>query len=423
VNALIVQLAARNALRNTRRSALTALTVFLGTALLTIALSWVLGVRQGISVEAARASGHVRVLTETFAARERLQPLSANIPDSAPVEAALRLVPGVVGVYPRIQVGVLASVEGQELGEVGALVVGAPLAYFEEVMELRPRLSRGSWFDAGPDAEGQALLGAAIAADMGVGPGDEAIFLGQTQDGSISPIKVRVQGIVDTGNGQFDKRVFLPLDRARWLVDVEAGALDVAVMTADLDAAAAVEVAIREQLPALAAAAGSGPLTTQRWDSREPFASMLVISGFVLKVVSAVIVFIAGLGVLNTMLMSVLERQGEIGVLRALGLRARGVVALFVIEALAIALVGGLLGVGVGSAASLAMERSGVDLGSAADDVPDTLPVNRVMYPDWTPDIALLAVGLGMAMALVGSASPALRASRIEPVEAMRSRR
>ena len=45
---------------------------------------------------------------------------------------------------------------------------------------------------------------------MNINVGDEAIFLGQTQDGSISPIKATVQGIVDTGNGVFDRRAYVP---------------------------------------------------------------------------------------------------------------------------------------------------------------------------------------------------------------------
>jgi putative ABC transport system permease protein len=145
--------------------------------------------------------------------------------------------------------------------------------------------------------------------------------------------------------------------------------------------------------------------------------------GAVLSGVAGVIVFITALGVLNTMLMSVLERTAEIGVLRALGMKGRAIVALFFVEALAIGAVGGAVGVFLGSLAALRLEAVGMDLGAAADKMPATLPVNRVLHADWTPEIALLAFALGLLMALLGAALPSLRATAIQPVIAMRSRR
>ena len=136
-------------------------------------------------------------------------------------------------------------------------------------------------------------------------------------------------------------------------------------------------------------------------------------------ILTGLIVFITALGVLNTMMMSVLERVPEIGVLRSMGMGRAGVAKLFFTEALIIALFGGGIGVGLGSAVALWMERLGLDLGDAVAGS-ETLSVNAVLHPDWTPQLALLGIGLACIMAILGSAWPVLTALRVSPVEAIR---
>lgn len=426
---LIIRLALRNTTRNVRRTALTALTVLLGTMLLVVGMSWVQGIFGQFQAEAARSTGHVRVVTQAWAEREQLQPLYENIPRTAPLEQRLAMVPGVSAVHPRVQLGVLASKDGGELGDTLALVVGAPLAFHRDVLGLPERIAQGAWFDADPAvASKQALLGRALAKEMGVVPGDRAIFLGRTQDGSMSDVAFTVVGIVDTGNVLYDKQVYVDLERTRWIADIPEGALEVLVYGEDYRLAEDLQVAITESLaqPGLNAELGLGPeatLIAQAWSQREPWASALKLVNAIVGIVIGCIVFITALGVLNTMLMSVLERTGEIGVLRAMGLGTAGVLALFVVEALVISTVGGAIGASLGSGLAIALQGVGVDLGGAASNLPDTMPINRVLHPLWSPDLAIGAFVLGLVMAVVGSSTPALRATRIQPVQAMRARR
>ena len=423
----ILRLALRNALRNARRSALTAATVLLGCALLTVGLAWVLGIQGNFIDASVRANGHVRLVSEAYDLRERIQPLYENLPETDPLIAALKEVEHVREVYPRIQVGVVASVDG-EIGEVFGQVVGAPLPYFDAVLDLKPRVTDGAWFEG--EGKGQALIGRALAETMGVSAGDEAIFIGQTQDGSPSPIKVTVAAVVDTGNGLFDKQVFVPLAQARWLTDIPDGAIELLLFGDNPPDASRITRALEPRLEALATEFELTDIegeptgfAVSSWKTREPFASLLLFARIIMGAIAGIIVFITALGVLNTMLMSVLERTAEIGVLRAMGMKVRAVVLMFVLEALTISSIGGFIGVILGSGVAIVMERYGVDLGATASDLPDTIPANSTLYPDWSPEIALAAFGLGLLMAFIGAASPALRAARIQPVTAMRARR
>jgi ABC-type lipoprotein release transport system permease subunit len=411
---LIFTLAARNTLRNRRRTLFTVLTILLGATLMTLAMSLVSGLLGTISRDSTRNTGHVRIVTEAFAQRYRLNPIYENIPDTAPIQATVEAVDGVQRVYPRIQMGVVASVKG-EFSEIFGLLVGAPAGYYSEVMELDERLVEGTFFTGKDD---EALIGRSLAEAMGVHAGDEAIFLGQTQDGAMSPLRVTVAGVVDTGNGAFDKQIFVSLESVRYVADIPDGAVEILVFAKNSNGSAALAERVRQALPA---AEGSPPLTVEAWNEREDLATMMGIMNTIGFIMTGIIALVTALGVLNTMLMSVLERTGEIGVFRAMGMGKLDVIALFVFESVSIALIGGILGTIIGSALSLGLGEVGINVSSIS--AASSLPINNTLSVLWTPQIAATSMTLAVVVAVVGSVIPAVRASGIQPVEAMRTRK
>ena len=186
----LLALALRNARRNTRRTLLTAAMITLGVALLTIAMAWIEGVLGGALDTAARNIGPVRIVAPEYARREALMPLDAHLTDVEAIVTRARGVAGVRALYPRVSMPVTITAD-DTLGERFALVQGAPLAYYADELDLDARLSSGEL----PTGEDDALLGRALAKQLGVGPGAEVVLLGQTQDGSLAPAKVRVAGV------------------------------------------------------------------------------------------------------------------------------------------------------------------------------------------------------------------------------------
>jgi ABC-type lipoprotein release transport system permease subunit len=117
-------------------------------------------------------------------------------------------------------------------------------------------------------------------------------------------------------------------------------------------------------------------------------------------------ILLGGVGMLNTMLMSVLERTREIGVLRALGWRRRQVVGMILREALALGVVGGIFGIllGIGLAWSLTMIPA----------------IGGMLDPQYNAQLFLLAMAVALGTGLLGGLYPAWRATRMQPVEALR---
>ena len=401
----LLTLALRNLTRNTRRTMLTATTVLLGTGVLTLGLSWIIGVLGGAIGNIAATAGEVRVVTPEFEARESLMPLHYNIADADPVVEAIEA-HGFTA-WPVIKTGVTASV-GEEIGEIFCQLVGGP----EDWLGLANRVVEGRM----ATVEGEAVIGLSLAEELGASAGDTIVFLGQTQDGSISPIQAELTGIVDTGNVVGNRQAFVPLPALQWMTDIPGGALEIYVGTGDEVGAARAHAASLAKDPALEG------YVVQAWNDRDPYNTIYDVNQAILYVLGGAIVFITALGVLNTMMMSVLERTAEIGVLRAMGMKARTVVSMFVVEATCIGVGGSAAGVLLGALPAWWAETHGVVLG---DDISSkiTIPVNSTFYADLSSDIVILAFLLGLLIAALGALLPSIRATAIQPVDAMRSRR
>ncbi len=411
---LWLRLSMRNVMRNGRRTALTAGTVLLATALLTVAISWIHGMFGGITRGYTAISGHIRVLDADYAAREELMPLHEAIMGADAMAKAIRGVKGVVDAQPRITTGV-AITANDEIGEEFTMVVGATAQYYADHLQGPEHLVAGEWLSG---ATKEVVLGRKLAQRVEAAVGDEVLMLGQTQYGSMSPIAARVVGIVSS-NAMVDRQAFLPLEEVRYLTDMPDGAVEILVYGASMDADD-----LNPLISTLAAHPALKGMQVRGWHQREPWASMSGVLTGVQIFIQGLIVFVAALAIFNTMTMSVMERSNEIGVMRAMGLTRLGALGLFVFEAMVIGLLGGIAGAGLGGLGGLYLELNGITL---AEDVVDKIgtatPMESTIYGDVTTGIVLTGVMLGLVIAVVGAILPALRAASIQPVTAMRARR
>jgi ABC-type antimicrobial peptide transport system permease subunit len=122
--------------------------------------------------------------------------------------------------------------------------------------------------------------------------------------------------------------------------------------------------------------------------------------------ISLLAIIVGGVGVTNTMLMAVLERTREIGVLRALGWRQFRVLGMIVREALLLGLLGGIAGIGIAFGLTYLMTKAPL--------------VGEVVVPLWEWDIFVRAMVIALLLGVLGGVYPAIRATRLKPVEALR---
>jgi len=423
INTYKIRLAALNATRKPARTLLTAGMVAAGTSMLVLSMSWIGGIFDDMLDIAAKASGHVRIVDSDFAEREQLMPMYENLPDTDALLARIEGVEGLVKAFPKISTGVTVSV-GDEIGDVFGLAMGAPNEYFKDYMNAEDELVEGRWFDENKE---ELVLGYTVAERAGAKIGDEVILLGLTQDGSMSPIKGDLVGIVRAGNGLYDQGIFVSLERMRWLVDIPDGAIEVLIYGEDRDQSEQLGEALRVTLGGEDYVAGGGTLKAgeyniSSWHQRPPWAQMIPMVDAVNGALIFVFVMVVALGVWVTMMMSVLERTDEIGVMRAMGLTRWGAVSLFVGEATAIAVIGGILGVAFGCIPSWYLTVYGLELSEQlTQNMSADMPISTHIYAGLSLKIVITSFFMGIIMAVTGSLLPAWRASTIQPVVAMRT--
>ena len=208
----------------------------------------------------------------------------------------------------------------------------------------------------------------------------------------------KVVGIFETGVNMEDGGAVIPLDDAQRAFDRRNKVNAFSLRVSDVRRIDEIKEEIQSRWPELSASR-SGDATVQS-EAVGMYRSM----GWFLGMFA---VIVGGLGMMNTTLMSVIERTREIGVLRALGWRRSRVIRLILGEALTVGLIGGLLGL-----------LLGVALTGMASLSPS---VSSMLQGVYTPGIFLQALVIALLLAAVGGFYPAWRASRLEPVEAMRS--
>lgn len=234
----------------------------------------------------------------------------------------------------------------------------------------------------------QIVLGRTMAKGLNKKPGDTLDLAGT---------RFRIAGIYETGVGWEEIGGVVTLRDAQAFMGRPRKVTLYMVKLHDPTQAEAVVDQIRQEFPEVHAAM-SGEFLDQLPDMKASNAMM--------GAISVLAVIVGGLGVMNTMLMSVLERTREIGVLRALGWRRRAVLRMILNEALTLALLGGLAGILVALALVGLLVR---------------LPmVAGMLDPIWSAAVFVRAILVALLLGVAGGIYPAYRATRLQPVEALR---
>lgn len=404
---LFIRLAWRNILRNGRRTALTVAAVGFGVAALVFA--WALfdgSNNQSIDNMTGTFTGHVQVHRSGYADDPSLE-LTFSSEDLD--LGRLRALEEVEAASPRLQSPVLLSTPGSSRG---VMLVGVDPLSEPDVTRLQSKLLEGEYFK--PHSTGGILIGSPLSKALGVGVGDELAVLAQGLYGSIGAAKYRVAGIYDTGNAMVDgEQVFVALEDASSLLSSDGRWTTVALRLRHHDASVALASRLGAQL--------SPGLEVEDWKQMLPdVAQTVAFHEWVATIVMTMLFGIVLVGVANTVLMSVFERRHEFGVMMAMGTRGFQVFRTIVYEGLLIGLLGLLLGVGLGYAVIGHLGAAGIDFSGNADAVQTLRGATSRLHPDLSFARMLQVGALLLLVTTAAAIYPALRISRLRPLQAIR---
>jgi len=319
---VMLKIAFRNIFRQKRRTLLTALSMFGGFVLAAFFIGWSDGTYSNIiNLFTSSQTGHIQVHHKDYLDRPSLYKTVDQLPRIAEQLAAIE---GVKSWAPRLYSAGLASV-GEKTA--GVRIIGIDPAREIRTTDFHKKVYLGAVVDR--DAENQALLGKGLAKLLNAGLGDDVVIVSQGADGSIANEKYTVVGLLDSGDEMNDRSAFyLPLKAAQELLVLEGRVHELAITATDPDRVAHVNARLEEALKGL-----DKNLATEPWQvfARSFYVAMKADKeGMYIMLV--VILLVVAVGVLNTVLMSVLERRREYGVLRAVGTRPGRIIKMVLLE-------------------------------------------------------------------------------------------
>jgi ABC-type lipoprotein release transport system permease subunit len=404
---LYLRLAWRNVWRHRRRTLIIVLAMAFGLALMMFYDGLVGGFNQAIYGNAIKVlGGNIQVHAAGYRAAANQDPLLPLGDGNAVVKSALAD-PQVLAATQRINTGGLAS---NREGAFAVEITGIQPEQELPVNLAAQHVIAGRYLTAN-DSD-VIFIGKGLADAMDVNVGDRINLVGRSTHQQMRQRTMTVVGIFDLGMPDIEKsRVYISLAEAQTLYDLTGESTEVAIVLKQLGQEPAVISALK---PALTG------YEIDSWETNFPeLQSALGTKGGVMNIFSVVILGIAGIGILNLLLMAVYERTREIGLLGALGLRPRQISLLFIMEGTMIGLVGVAVGIVFGLVINGVLKQVGLDYSAFSSVTSYMALAGGRIYPQWGVD-KLLWRGLTVAViAALAALIPAREAAQREPAEAL----
>jgi len=406
------KIAWRNIWRNKRRSLLTISAILFASSLLIFSISLQFS-SYDTMIDAAvkRHTGHLQVQADGYNKDKKIR-LVVEFPMQ--VIQAIQDLPLISAISRRANSFCLVSSDRRTYG---IWVVGVDVAREKEVTTIFQVIRKGSYLENENGYE--AVIGTILAKNLAVDVGDELVLLGQGLDGSIAASVVRVRGIFSTGQPDFDRSSLqMPLKTFQETFSMGDSVHELVVITKDLDKLPALAQAVRERLRS---SFPSDSLQVLTWQDLLPGLDQSIqvdmVSGWINY---SILVIIVAFGIMNTFVMSVMERTREFGMLLSLGMRPGQVVKLVLLESTFMSLLGIFFGIIGGCLLTYYFQVHGFEIPGAGDIMAQWGMPSRM----W-PRLSLISILMGPAVilmvTLVMAVFPVLRIFRLEPAKALRA--
>jgi putative ABC transport system permease protein len=399
----ILKIALRNLLRYKRRTVLVAALIALGVVAVQV-FTATSGSYKGLIVGQITDAmlGHLQIHKKGYLVSVENVPLNLNLKPHGvgSIEEVLKSTPGIAAYSTRIRLGGMISnfVETTNLRIYGI----SPEQEYKTVPLLPKRILAGS-----SDLKaGQILVPALLAKGLSLKLGDPVVIIATNKDGSVNGRQFSVGGILESAPGPGGRDGYIGIQDAMELLRMEEPEIsEIAVHVKRFDQLPAVYERISARLATQLNPQGKPKFEVHTWESLAPFANVFV------KIMLVAIVLIS---IMDVMIMSVYERTREIGTLAAIGTRPGRIVAMFLAEGTLLSLLGLILGNVLSLAAIYAIRLSNYTFSFGMKE-------GFVLKPVLAWGDVLMVAAVVIAVAVLGSLQPALKASRVEPIKALKS--
>lgn len=433
----------RNVGRNKRRSLITIITVFIGVVVVTGTRGLLNGLQGEFrSALTGKVHGDLQIHRRGYQDSLESNPYNILIRYDAGLQQKLRDQRDIVAFSPRLRVmGLLNHQKSQvstpvfitgidpeqelkvcprlqDAVQLGQMMdpqkeessTAAPAEDLEEAVGLDGRASM-TVEEAGPKAGGyhQIMVTPSLQRGLKAEIGDEIVLLLQDRNNMQQAVIARLVGVVDYGLPNMNARMaWMDFRTLQTTLHLDEETSEIAFRVRDQGRVDAIKDELSRSL--------ASEYFVETWLDLSPFfRDIMGLQNIVFGAVLVIIFVIVIAAIVNTSLMTVMERTREIGTLMALGYRRKHILLLFLGEASVIGLTGGVAGVVFVAILMSILGRVGIVMKLPGQQVA------TVLYPEVQPTFIALVLGLAVGSALVAGLLPAWRASRMKPVQALGS--
>jgi ABC-type lipoprotein release transport system permease subunit len=401
---IIGTLAWRNLWRNHRRTLIMLAAISIGAWAMIFMTSLMRGMVNDMLRDGVRAlPGHVQVHHPAY----RDDPAVSNLVSmsSADIDDALSAA-GIERYSARVRVPAIVSSERESRG---VILLGVDPAGEVSVQALGSEIAEGRALE-GPEDTG-VIMGRRLADKLDTEVGKRIVLMSQDPDNEVADRGYRVVGLFEANlAAQEEAFVFAGRETVQAMLRIGDRVSEVAVMGDDY----------RDVEPLLAdvrAAIGDGDEVLP-WTELDAYLGTMmgVMDGFVL--IWVIVIFLAlSFGLVNTLVMAVFERVREIGLMLALGMRPSSILGQIIVESILLLVIGLAIGNALAFASVIPL-RDGIDISIVAEGM-EMMGAASILYPEIETQDVIMANVTVLVLGFLASLSPAWRASRYEPVEAI----
>ena len=403
----IFKMSLRNLGRNRRRTALSAIAIAMGTALLLLMSATIRGEMRGaLELNINLRTGHLQVHTQDYKDENMSLKRTDMIEAPLAISSQIEKIAEVKSAAPRLNAsGILAykneTIGIQIIGIDPPSVTNAP---------YRDGLVAGEFLEA-DDREG-VLIGLPLSENLNLNPGDTINLIINTSEGDTDEQSFTIRGVYSTDTPGYDKAtIFMPLEKAQTITRTENYASMVYILLYDMDDTAAVKDALQ-----------SSQYIIEDWEEiNKLFIIVMELSNAMMFFFNMMVLGVTATVIMNTLLMAVYERTREMGILGALGMKSRQIKALFLTEATLLGLGGVLIGLAIGVPIVLYYAQVGFYFGDMGISAKSGIMLGNSIYPYPTIGDAISVSLAALIITILSGYYPASQAAKLEPVDALHS--
>ena len=413
----IIKIAWRNLLRYTRRSLLTSSMIAVGVALVIIFSgigssfkNEIIGVITNSNV------GDIQIHKKGYVGSIDNLPLDITIPANGvkKIELLLNNNTEIKSYSERIRFGSMVSNFVQTTNM--RLTAVYPKKESQTCPALVKRIKEG---DSNPDTfvkPGSVVIPQNIAKGMNLKVGNDIVLIATNKDGSVNGMTFKISGISENIMGPQGKDGYIHIEDAKSMLRIEDGEItEIAIKLNNFNKLSKTYTILKNELMQIQGEKTGKPIfEIHTWEELVPFSTIAKIITLLIMVVRIVLFFIVLISILNVMMMSVYERIGEIGTIASIGTLPSKILALFLTEGISLGFFSAILGniIGIIILMIINTAKFNFRFGDARTEF--------ILSPQIPTTEVFLSIIFVVVISILASLQPAFKASRMEPVEALR---